>query len=167
MKKYTRATITNEMFENWKNDCRKEFLDEPESMNLINLCLQNLDEGKSVDKMNIRLMEFYENDLTHAGELFCEHCGNKMEVYYTSQCFTCKKPTERNYFMWKNWLEKNEPDFDADTFWTAMCELGIVEGNDKWIELYEIEDGEDDDYTEQLTILKKHFDINGPIFVSW
>lgn len=165
MKTLTRKDITPEMFNKWKDKCRKEFLSEPDSMNLINLMLQNVDTNFKADQSNARLMEFYENELTDTGKLCCEKCGGKMEVYYTSHCFRCTKPDGKNYFKIVNWLAHNEPDFEADLFWRQICRRELLNGNDSYMKLPNSD--KDDDYGNNLKFIKKHFDIKKPMFVSW
>lgn len=160
--------ITLEEFESWKTNCRNEFKDDPESMNLINICLNALDKNSSQDsndKFNERLLEFYHNELAHSNKLECEHCGNKMTVYYTVQCFKCQKPEDDNYFKMIYWLENHEEDFDKDEFWSELCDREILFGNDTYIRLHD--SNKDDEYGRNLKLIKKHFDITKPLFVSW
>lgn len=165
----TKATITAKEFENWKAACRKEFAktpDEPLTNNLINLFLNVLDTDKSQEKRDNadkRLMEFYENELAHAGKLCCEHCGGKMEVYYTVQCFGCVKPTDKNYMMAVKWLERNEPGFDSDSFWDDLCDMEAIQGNDTYMKIPEGKGK----YRSNYDLFAKHFDVSVPYFVSW
>lgn len=51
----------------------------------------------------------------------CPDCGNPMEMYYTLQCFHCKKPMpdnkdRGNLFKAMYWLRNNEPEFNKDRF---------------------------------------------------
>jgi len=152
------SEITPEQFENWKNEMRKEFLDESNSMDLINLCLKSLDKGENPIVYNKRLMEFYQNDLASSKKLHCEHCGEKMEVYYTAQCFRCQKPTEPNYIMCRNWLRYNEKGFDSDQFWKEICK--VLEKNDSYCMI-------PDTSSKESMLFKKHFDITIPYLFSW
>lgn len=174
--KKTKSSITSEEFENWKNDCRKEFADEPDSMNMINLFLKQLDknQGKDEEKVNrydACLLEFYENELCHAGELFCDKCQNNMEVYYTVHCFNCNKPpivkdSECNYLMMTKWLNLHDEEFNGDGLWFELFYRDILKKNDSFIKLELSND--DDEYGRNVRIIAKHYDIeNIKWFVSW
>ena len=169
-----KTDITPEMFETWKAEMREVFKEDSDSMNLINICLNGLKNPKYADRkdsFNSRLLEFMENDLANKNELACPDCGEQMEVYYTVQCFHCKKPEikdcEGNYIMATKWLGFNEPDFDDDAVWSFLTEYDILQGNDTYMKL--LDDSQpDQDYNKNIRLFKKHFDIKTTKwFVSW
>jgi len=100
----------------------------------------------------------------------CPDCGKPMEMYYTLQCFHCKKPTPNekdrgNLLMARNWLINNEPEFKADDWWKEICD-NYEFHNDSWIELFTIE--ESNDRMPQSKIFNKHFPVEGILWeVSW
>lgn len=158
-------------FEDWKEHCRGEFKDDPDSMNLINLCLKGLDksepESEDAKNFNARLKEFYDNDLSRSGKLKCEHCGNEMKVYYTSKCFHCEtcKPgvgEDGSYNLIESmyYVENNEEDFDYDTFWSELCDNETIYGNDKPCKLYDFK-------SDNMTLFKKHYPVDKIYYVSW
>jgi hypothetical protein len=174
-KKYKQSELTEEMFQEWLLDVRKEFEEDEEedihdSMNLIAIGICVLDDPKSKKKLKDgwkdRLWEFFEDDLAHQGRLLCDECGNPMEVYYTVHCFHCEKPepknNELNYFQCVYWLEKNEEDFDKDELWGYLMDNEIVYGNDTWCKL------PSDKSDKNMRIFMKHFDTKKTkYFVSW
>ena len=128
---------------------RDLFKDDPGSMNLINIYLRAMDSGHpKAEEHNAAHLKFYQNELAHSKKLFCEHCGNPMEVYYDVHCFRCEKPEVKdcvvNFIMVRNWLTRNEPLFDADEFWDALCEREYLKGNDSYMTLSNSDD--DDSY---------------------
>lgn len=92
-----------------------------------------------------------------------------MEMYYTLQCFHCKKPMpdkkdRGNLIMARNWLVHNEPEFNKDKFWRELCDDDIIEGNDTWCTMPSIEDCD----SEQLKLFAKHFPTEDTLwYVSW
>jgi hypothetical protein len=171
-----KSDITTEMFEAWKAEMREVFKNDPNSMNMIAFGLRTIDDIDKQhlhDSWNKRLLGFYENELARKNELVCEHCGNKMEVYYTVKCFHCLpcKPKienhEGNYLHASKWLKNNEPEFDEHMVWDYLVGHNIIKGNDSYIEL--LHDGQTNgEYNKNIRLFKKHFPIeNIKWFVSW
>ena len=168
-KAYKQSELTEQMFNKWVEYCRNEFGDElNKSMNLIAICIKNLDDPKYKNKEQCKksLWKFFENDLAHQHRILCDQCSEPMEVYYGVHCFRCDKPEpkdgELNYFLCVNWLEKNEEDFNKDELWDYLISSGIIEGNDKFCKL------PSNSKDSNMNILIKHFDTKKiKYFVSW
>jgi len=100
----------------------------------------------------------------------CPDCGEQMEMYYTMQCFHCKKPMpdekdRGNLLKARNWLVNNEPEFNKDKFWRECCDWEIFQGNDTWCTMPSEEHCDD---KEQLKLFAKHFPTKDVLwFVSW
>lgn len=94
----------------------------------------------------------------------CPDCGKPMQMYYTMQCFHCKKPIpdkrgRGNLFKAMYWLKNNESEFNKDKFWRTICDQ--IPGNDTWIQLYLGK-------TKDELLFKKHFPIDDILWeVSW
>lgn len=174
MMKYKRSELTEDMFQKWIKDVRKEFKKAKEdiktSMNLIAVGLRVLDDlEKSADlkaKWKISLWNFFENDLAHSKRLLCNDCGGLMEVYYDVHCFKCEKPvpkdSELNYFLCVYWLEKNEEEFSKDELWNYLTDGDTISGNDTYCKLPTISKD------NNMNIFMKHFDTKTTkYFVSW
>ncbi len=173
-KTYKRSELTEEMFQEWIKDVRKQFKDAGEdlnkSSNLIAIGIKVLDDPKKEDKLKIQwgnsLWKFFENSLAHQNRLMCDECGNPMEVYYDVHCFHCEKPVpednEMNYFQCVYWLEKNEEDFSKDDLWDYLLKHDIIQGNDTYCKL------PSSSRDSNMNIFLKHFDTKATkYFVSW
>lgn len=170
-KTYKQSELTEDMFEDWIVDSRKEFGDKiKDSMNLIAMGIRIIDDPKKSDELKNKwrksLWEFFENGLAHQKRLMCDKCGNPMEVYYNVHCFRCDKPqlvdNELNYFECVYWLEKNEEDFDKDELWDYLLGLEVIKGNDTYCKL------PSNSNDENMKIFTNHFDTKTTkYFVSW
>ncbi len=170
-----KSEITKTMFEEWKDDCREEFKSDPNSMNLVNICLKAIDvkntDDSKIEAFNKRLLEFYECELARSGKLLCDSCGSNMEVYYTVKCFKCEagKPkvenNQGNLIMSARWLENNDADFSYQEFWDALLSNDMIQNNDSYIRLHDTDRGK---YGRLIQIWKKHFPIENTLWeVSW
>jgi hypothetical protein len=168
-KSYRRSELTEEMFDQWILDVRKEFGGNIKtSMNLIAMGIRNMDDPNSTnkDKWRKSLWQFFENHLAHQNRLLCDNCGGPMGVYYTVHCFKCEKPevedSELNYFLCVRWLEKNEEDFNGDELWDYLLKNEVIKGNDTYCKL----PSESND--KNMKIFMNHFDTKKiKYFVSW
>jgi hypothetical protein len=170
-----KSDITPQMFEDWKAEMREVFKNDPNSMNLIAVGLRVIaDESKTElhENWNKQLLQFFENELSRKNELVCEHCGNKLEIYYTAQCFHCLpcKPKienhEGNYLCAVKWIKNQEPEFNEDVIWNYICNYDILRGNDTYMVLPE--ETQDEKYNENIKIFLKHYpEKNIKWFVSW
>ena len=171
---YKRSELTEDMFQKWIIDVRKEFkkakVDIKTSMNLIAVGISILDDPSESIKLKARrrdrLWEFFENHLADSKRLLCDSCGSLMEVYYTVHCFKCEKPvpkdSELNYFLCVYWLEKNEKDFNKDKLWDYLLKHDTISGNDMYCKLPTITND------SNMQIFMKHFDTKTTkYFVSW
>lgn len=169
----TKHDITPELLDVWISEMRELFKDDPNSMNLIAMCIVGLDTPNVTEedaaKYTKRLKEFYENDLANSNDLECEHCGNKMEVYYTVHCFHCEtaKPkidesNQGNLFMAMKYVENAEEDFSSDDFWTDLVTSECIQGNDTVCTLPYLHEN------ENIKLFKKHYNIKDTTWeVSW
>ncbi len=133
-------------------------------------CLKNFDAGEEVEKNGTILHTFFRNDLTRSGKLFCEYCGNLMEMYYSPQCFHCRKPEiidgVGNLIMACKWLEHNEPEFHHTAMWSVMSDLSMFERNGSVITL--CPNTTNTLYNKYIQLFMKHFDIENTEWeVSW
>jgi hypothetical protein len=170
---YKRSELTEDMFQEWIKDVRKEFKEAGEdinkSVNLIAMNIRVLDDPKQTEKLKTQckdnLWKFFENNLAHQNRLLCDNCGNPMEVYYDVHCFKCEKPeqdNELNYFQCVNWLEKNEEDFSKDELWDYLLDHEVIQGNDTYCKL------PSNSKDSNMKIFMKHFDTKtAKYFVSW
>ncbi len=171
---YKRSVLTEDMFQKWILDVRKEFKKGKEniktSMNLIAIGINVLDDSKTSDVLKTKwrdsLWGFFENDLAHQKRLLCDNCGNPMDVYYDVHCFKCEKPVpknnELNYFLCVYWLVKNEKNFSKDELWDYLLANDSILGNDTYCKL------PINTTNKNMNIFLKHFDTKTTqYFVSW
>jgi len=169
--KLKRSELTEDMFQKWITEVRKEFKkDIHTSMNLIAVGIRILDDPKETDELKTKwknnLQKFFENDLARQNKLVCDSCGNPMEIYYDVHCFKCEKPepknNELNYFLCVKWLDKNVEEFDSDELWHYLLDKDIIRGNDTYCKLPTTSSD------LNMNLFKKHFDTeNNKYFVSW
>lgn len=169
--KLTKNNITPEMFNSWLDEMKEHFKNNKESMNLINLYLIGLEKDSTNINAKNGLYDLYLNDLCHNNKLYCEHCGNKMEVYYTVKCFYCDeskpqiKDNELNLLECLRWFENQENiDYDENEIWDILLDNDIIPGNDTYTKL---KSQGNNKYNLFITEFIKYFPINVIYFVSW
>ena len=184
MKTLTKADITEEMLDAWIEEQREVFKDDPDSMDLVNLCIKWIDKENQNDspdqekiaKYRQSLRGFYENTLGRdQGILVCENCGNKLEVYYTMHCFHCEKHKPKlengkiNYLMAVKYVSNQEEDFDKDELWDCLCNLEMLQGNDRDMHLWEAKYIDNETYKKNIELFAKHYPEYADVtwFVSW
>ena len=170
-KTYKRSELTEDMFQKWIEDVRKEFGEDIKTeMDLTAIGIRVLDDPKQTDKLKAQwkknLWSLFETDLAHQKSLLCDECGHPMEVYYDVHCFRCEKPepkdNEMNYFQCVYWLEKNEEDFSKDELWDYLLDHEVIQGNDTRCKL------PSSTKDSNMKIFMKHFDTKTTkYFVSW
>ena len=175
------SEITDKMIQDYIEESREEFGDELEtSMNLIAFSLRSLDEAikkndqEEIDKATDKMKYWLSNQMCRGGELECEDCGGKLEIYYEPLCFHCKLPEAKdiklvNYLQVVKYLENNEPDFNGDELWEELIQGDNLKGNDSYMKISKPSKYSSEKYSRNVNLIEKHYpDIDNIIwFVSW
>ena len=163
MKPIKENEITDEILDNYIEECRKEIGDEKDIGNLITFDLAKIKNGQ-IEEGRKGMLRWYKSELARDDKLLCGVCGNIMEQYYVAKCYHCITPEDiikdgaYNLMEAMNFMDHKECDFDKDSFWDSL--IDEIPGNDSYFKLYFEED-------ENHKLMLKYFP-NGKLWhVSW